>query len=86
MEKAKVVLFIEGNDLPENIKYLPELYHNQMHNRGEKNPSSKLTNEKVHKIRELAAQGKTGAEISRIFKISNGRILDVINRKGWKHI
>jgi GIY-YIG catalytic domain. len=54
---------------------------------GSKNPRSKLTEEQVLKIRELATNGVTPKEIHKEYSmVSLTSIRDVINRKTWKHL
>lgn len=53
--------------------------------RGENNPSSKLTWEKVEEIRKLHASGKIGyRKLSKIFNISKTTISDIIKNKIWR--
>jgi hypothetical protein len=55
--------------------------------KGESNPQSKLTEEKVRFIRESISSGeKTNKELSEMFGISNGYISNLVARKKWKHV
>jgi hypothetical protein len=47
---------------------------------------SKLTNEKIFKIRNLRDQGLSYKKISELFGVTFGCIAHIINRKSWKHI
>lgn len=54
---------------------------------GEKNASAKLTDRDVIEIRErYAAGGILQRELAEIYGVSKWTILDVVNRKRWKHI
>lgn len=54
---------------------------------GENCKYSKLTEEKVLKIRELYATGEYYyKKIAEMFAISNGYVGDIVTRKCWKHI
>lgn len=53
--------------------------------KGHLNPNSKLKEEEVLKIRELA-QSKTIREISKIFKISYPSCRRIIRKISWRHI
>lgn len=56
-------------------------------NRGERHWRAKLTNQKVRLIRVLYASGKwLIRELAEMFKVGNGIISMVINRKIWRHI
>ena len=54
--------------------------------KGEDNKSSKLTNENVFKIRKLHIETISSYKIAKIFNVSKGTILAIINKKTWKHI
>ena len=54
--------------------------------KGEENKSSKLTNENVFKIRKLHIEKISSYKIAKIFNVSKGTILAIINKKTWKHI
>jgi hypothetical protein len=54
---------------------------------GEKSHLSKLTNDKVIKIRDLYASGNcTQKGIADAFGITSGTVHWIVNRKTWKHI
>ena len=55
--------------------------------RGEDNGGSILLESDVIKIRELYALKKYNQyELSNMFKVSQGNISEIVNRKSWKHI
>lgn len=55
--------------------------------RGEKNKRSKLTNDRVMVIRDVCAKGsRSFRSIAREFGVGVDCILDINNRKTWKHI
>ena len=54
--------------------------------KGEDNKSSKLTNENVFEIRKLHIETISSYKISKMFNVSKGTILAIINKKTWKHI
>lgn len=54
--------------------------------RGSKNPSSKLTEDNVGEIRELHAEGMSGAAIARRFGVSKELIYGIVQRKSWTHV
>ena len=54
--------------------------------KGEDNKSSKLTNENVFKIRKLHIETISSYKIAKMFNVSKGTILAIINKKTWKHI
>ena len=54
---------------------------------GENNPSSKLTNKKVIKIRKLFKIGNiTQIELGKLFNVHNTTISGIIRRVYWKHV
>jgi hypothetical protein len=53
---------------------------------GESNPATKLNSEKVFKIREKRAMGKTFKAIAIEFGISLQSAWDICSRRYWKHI
>lgn len=53
---------------------------------GEECHLSKLTTDKVKKIRELASQGNQKSYIAKLFGVTQTNIHDIINMKTWKHI
>jgi DNA invertase Pin-like site-specific DNA recombinase len=54
--------------------------------KGEDNKSSKLTNENVFEIRKLHIETISSYKIAKMFNVSKGTILAIINKKTWKHI
>lgn len=54
--------------------------------RGETFVSSKLTNTKVLRIRQLASLGKTHRDLADRFHVSYGNIGSIIRRETWKHV
>ena len=55
-------------------------------NRGEKSHFAKLTLENVIEIRNLRKQGKSGAEIAKIFNISGSHANMVARGSSWKYL
>lgn len=56
-------------------------------NRGERCAASKLTKEKVVEIRNLYANGgMLQREIAAIYGVARETIVDIVNRRTWKHI
>ena len=53
---------------------------------GERNGSSKLTNKKVLKIRDLFLHGVTYKEIMKEFNVAENTIYCIKSRKTWRHI
>ncbi len=53
---------------------------------GELHPNSKLTNEDVRLIRELAKMGVSRKVLSQNFNISMWNVKSIIERKTWTHI
>lgn len=53
---------------------------------GEIQGSSKLTAEKVRKIRELAESGMTQKKIAQLFSIDRSNVSLIVLRKGWAHV
>ena len=54
--------------------------------RGEKAGNSKLTNESIIKIREMAQECFSYAKIARIFNMSAVQISNIVRKISWKHI
>lgn len=54
--------------------------------RGERNPASKLTAQKVISIRKRFSTGETARAIAAEFGLSHDYIYTIINRKAWKHV
>ena len=54
--------------------------------KGEDNKASKLTNENVFEIRKLHIEKISSYKIAKMFNVSKGAILAIINKKTWKHI
>jgi group I intron endonuclease len=55
-------------------------------NRGSKNPLAKLNEEKVYTIKQLIAEGKTNAEIAKLFKVSRRLISGIRSGTYWVHV
>lgn len=53
---------------------------------GEDNYSSKLTNKRVLKIRELYQEGYNKTEISKMTNTHWSTVADIIKRRTWRHI
>lgn len=54
--------------------------------KGEQHIKSKLSKECILKIRQLAAEGLSQIEISKIYNARPGHINNIIKRRAWKHI
>lgn len=55
--------------------------------KGEKNHSSKLLVFEVLEIRKMYSAGDTSySKLAKIFNVTKGNILSIVNRKTWKHI
>lgn len=54
--------------------------------RGDDAPWSKLTSEKIVRIRRLHSEGANASELSRRFNVSRWAIRRVVARETWKHI
>lgn len=81
---------IKTDNRPENLEYITNsenvhhAYDNRLlDNRGEKSPSSKLTDVAVREIRDTGAPTKVLAEK---FGVSETHVHRVRSRKVWKHI
>ena len=56
-------------------------------NQGELNKSSKITNEIVLEIRRLhKTENISSRKLSLKFNLSKSNILNIVNKKTWKHI
>ncbi|USL89326.1 DNA endonuclease [Bacillus phage vB_BceH_LY2] len=53
---------------------------------GEQCNLSKLTEEKVVKIRKLFKEGRTAKEISEMFELVPSNVRYIVNKKTWKHV
>lgn len=53
---------------------------------GASHPNAKLTEQDVLTIRNRAAQGEHYKTIAKDFPICASKVLDVINRKSWRHV
>lgn len=53
---------------------------------GSRNGTSKLKEDDIKIILELARENKTHLEISKIFGVSRSNIGSIINKKRWKHL
>lgn len=53
---------------------------------GSKNPIRKLNEDQVMQIKNLLSQGRTGAEIARLFKVSSNVIYDIKSERTWKQV
>jgi hypothetical protein len=54
--------------------------------KGEDSKLSKLINENIFKIRKLHIEKISSYKIAKMFNVSKGTILAIINKKTWKHI
>ncbi len=54
--------------------------------KGSKNPSSKLTEPQIIKIRQMASQGHSHKELADIFCVARSKINKIVNRKAWTHV
>lgn len=79
---------VKTNNMPSNLEWVTRA-ENTSHQwriglvdlRGEKHPSSKLTNANVAEIRRRAGDGETRASLAREFSVSNQLICDIVNMK-----
>jgi hypothetical protein len=55
-------------------------------NNGENSGMSKLTEENVHEMRAMYADGSKYTELSVVFNVHRSTISSAVNRKSWKHI
>jgi len=84
----------ENNIFPENIEWcshsenIKHAFKNKLrNNKGEKNPSSILTEEKVIKIRTDLNEGiLTQKQIAEKFGVSQVTISDIKTEKRWSHV
>lgn len=53
---------------------------------GERHPSSKLTEQDIHEMRSLHADGMSLGELSARFVTSKGNVCTIVHRKKWKHL
>lgn len=89
IEKDEVVHHIDGNPFNNNIDNLELLtrgVHTTCHFIGIKNPSSKLTESDVLKIRELYKNGYGCRKIANIFNIGKSTAIDIKHKRTWTHI
>lgn len=54
--------------------------------KGEDNISSKLTKFDVLEIRKIYLTGLSSRKIAKMFKVTKGTIMSIINKKTWKHV
>jgi len=85
----------DGNPLNnrlENLRYdtrsgnFKDKLEHGTHNRGENSPVSKLTEDQVHSIREMAKNGISLSDIGQNMKVSRCHVRDIVARKCWFHI
>ena len=81
-----------SDDRPENLAWITRqenANHRVLHGNsgpGEGNPNSKMTNEEVLQIRQMARDGIQYKEISEHFRITKDHISQIVLRKIWRHI
>lgn len=56
------------------------------HNRGEKSPVHKVTEEQVHQIRQRAKNGESFTRIAKDMPISRRHVSDIVKRIYWFHV
>jgi len=56
------------------------------HTRGENRPQSKITEDKVKEIRNLAKQGMSNRKIAPLYNISHSAVDSVINGRTWSYV
>ena len=72
---------------PMHLQEMTEAEHLSLHNSGENNPNSKLTEKIVLEIRADWATGKyTQQQLAEKYDVSRSLISKIVNRKIWKHI
>src|SRR5690606_22957036 len=83
---------VKTDNRPENLEWCDHR-HNVDHacrlglmGKGEDLPFSKLTSEDIPVIRNLFRRGQTFDEIAPQFGVDRKTIIDVINKRTWKHI
>lgn len=80
------------NNTPSNLKWCTRIENhshklaNGTHPHGENNPSAKLTEEDVRKIRTLKASGLHRDDLSIQFGISKCHVNDIVAGRYWGHI
>jgi hypothetical protein len=75
---------LEWNTKKENMIHAVK---NGLHTRGESHSSSKLTEKKVLKIRELyASKAYSISKLSNLFSVHIATISDIVRRRYWKFI
>ena len=56
------------------------------YNVGSDNPRAKLTEKSVNEIRILFADGKSTAELAKLYGVSKSNIWYVVRIRTWKHV
>lgn len=85
----------DGNPLNnhiDNLRYdtrsgnLQDKVQHGTHNRGEKSPVHKLTEEQVYEIRERAHKGESHQSIAKTMPVTRRHVSDIVRRVNWFHI
>ncbi len=82
-----------GDNRVENLEWCTQkenmvhaIMSGRKNDRGENNPSSKLTEEDITDIRAFAKNGIKQKDIARVYPVSQANISDIVNRRLWSHI
>jgi hypothetical protein len=68
-------------DMMNRGRFNPGHRHN-----GERHHKAKLHESQIKEIRQFAANGVTGTELSRRYGIAQSQIREIIRREAWKHV
>jgi predicted XRE-type DNA-binding protein len=76
----------KNNNCVDNLQWMNGICNWRKNNVGEDNPNSKMTKEKVEKIRNLyKSNNYTQKKLGEIFNISKSQVSVIINNKNWKY-
>ena len=83
---------VRSDNRPENLRWASrsenfsdKLIHGT-HARGTRNPSVKLTDEKVREIRQMITDGVGTTNIAKQFGVAKGSIEHIRTRRNWGHV
>jgi hypothetical protein len=68
----------------ENIKHA--YANNLKNNKGEAHGKARFTEVDINNIRDMYANGKKQVEIAKLFKTTQPRIYEIVNRITWSHL